>query len=277
MICKQCNAEIPDEAKFCPGCGAETNTGGRQAIREWDGFPDDTAQGGWQELLDRKRGKRGQIIGGIATVAAVLILVVVGIFTANFAAGENVITGGQSLVDYNDNMQQEREQRQRTYTPGTLTDTMYTNAYFGLRYSPSSSWTLGTQSELEEKFENQKFEMLSVNGSDDFITLAVEQLPVEAMTTEQYIDSLIDSMTGSFTFVDIDRDKTMEICGNTYNFVGVSVVNANGVDVQIDMYVFKKYQNVIVIGAVYRAEDAVSIQEELKQFLPYTTAGQAAE
>lgn len=72
MICKNCGKEMPDDARFCPGCGAVGGT-----VQNSPGYPALEKDGPESPLGGKK--KTGLLIGGVLAIAAVAVAAVVAV------------------------------------------------------------------------------------------------------------------------------------------------------------------------------------------------------
>lgn len=236
--CKSCNAEMADNARFCPSCGAENDVyeNVQQANQNVYYTPPqgaDAFNGGEtvQNVGASKKksgGKTALIILAVIVVIAVAVIVWGALSedsaadTGSSSAGASDILDGSSIVE-----------------KGIVDESGYTNESLGLRINCPEDWVILAGDDMAEFLEvapdeNGRFEdsdgvvyelaLMNVRSGSNIIVSSLEgNFADKLLSEDDFISDLADSCKEDAE--NVSEPFKMTIGGKTYSCIDVDSVN----------------------------------------------------
>ncbi|MDE5995849.1 MAG: zinc ribbon domain-containing protein [Eubacterium sp.] len=267
--CKNCNAEINDDAKFCTSCGAEQDdvvTAESPVNETFSAAPAESVNSNVYFTLGTDpqpaafyNGAASAVAGNAAppkkknglkiVIAVIAILVVAGIaFVAKGA-----LSGGSSIE------------------PGHVDGNAYINSSVDLKINCPDGWKIVTGAELAESIggtvdangrvasDGGYYDCMLINDiGDNIIVMTIDGNIVDAAMSE---DDFIKSLAASFASNGkVGQPYKTTIGGNTYNCVDTSSVS-EGVAVDQTIFVIKEgkqYFDVLITTFPEYSEETAS-------------------
>lgn len=147
-----------------------------------------------------------------------------------------------------------------TYTPGNVTDGVYTSEWMGIKYTTTDDMIVASQAEMaaisgSESNSDMTNELMVTTADGSNLMIMTQKLAISGMTEEQYIDLSkkdLDTAGMNVTFSDV---KSATYAGKDFKTFDVTMA-AQGISVYQKYLIAKKDSRIfgIIVTAMSEAD-----------------------
>lgn len=254
-ICKNCGNELSDGVTVCQFCGwvAEDTVECQNAVSQND--------------ESKQTGKKWKFIGILGTIAIIIIFRVIGSHIGEYA--------GKKIAENNYEKDiEEFIEQMAEYVPGHCDGNKYISEKFGFKFTIDENWEFYSAEDLaassvetkanttESALDALEKEDVPRDLKDKFIESIYAETEMGAlyMADDMYVGEVLVGVMSVYGVEDISIEEYISeirkafnansqvsdeyLAGSTYKVISVNVIDVNGIDTMVKMYI-KKEGNMI--------------------------------